>query len=158
LPVRFGRESPTMYVVNEAVTVVFNSIACDLARIRPDVGSKVWMIDVHAGVNHADGDVAAPRRDVPSLLGTDVCAGCARSERARRRIAQTGTAEADSDRLPAVLQAPHVGELRLVGRALDVAHVIGFGVEHVWARVERGDGLQGLFGCDLHDAQARHGV
>src|SRR5205085_11006363 len=113
LPVRFGREIPTMYVVNEAVTVVVNAIACDLARIHPDVGSKVWMIDVHAGVNHADGDVAAARRDVPSLLGTDVCAGCARSERARRRIAQTGTAEADSDRLPVVLQAPHVGELRL---------------------------------------------
>ena len=53
-------------VVDEAVAVVVDAVARHLARVGPQVGHQVAMRQVHAGVDHRHGDVAArdarPRR------------------------------------------------------------------------------------------------
>ena len=65
-------EIPAVNVVNKSIPIVINSVAGNLARIRPDVRLQVRMIYVNAFVNHSDDHVAAPCSRVPCGLGVDV--------------------------------------------------------------------------------------
>src|SRR2546423_913138 len=63
-----GYEVPSLYVVNESVAIVVNSVTSNLAGIRPYVRLQIRMIDVYAFVNYANDYVAAAVCDVPGLL------------------------------------------------------------------------------------------
>src|SRR5262249_24139846 len=91
-------EVPAVDVVDEAVAVVVDAVAGDLARVGPDVGGEVGVVVVDAGVDDRDDDAAARGDGVPRLGGVDVGVG-------------------DAAGLPGVVQAPEraVGVPRVVG-------------------------------------------
>ena len=56
-----------VYVVDEAVAVVVDVVAGDLAGIVPHVGGEVGVVVVDAGVDHADDDRSVSSRLIPRL-------------------------------------------------------------------------------------------
>src|SRR5262245_41523900 len=70
-----GEEIPAVDVVDEAVVVVVDAVAGDLAGIRIDVGGQVRVSEINAAVQHADDHRAAAGGDVPGLGSIDVRVG-----------------------------------------------------------------------------------
>ena len=59
---------PTMNIVYEAIAIVIDAVAWDLAGVCPNVVAQILVIDINATIQHADHDRAAARRNVPRLL------------------------------------------------------------------------------------------
>ncbi len=83
-------------VVDEAVGVVVNAVGRDLVDIDPHVVAQVRVCVVHTGVDDRNDRTVRPADPVPRLRRIDVRIG-------------------HSARQTAVVQAPHRGELRIVG-------------------------------------------
>src|SRR5262249_9769888 len=109
-------------VIHVAVVVVVDAVAGDLARVGPDVGGQVGVGVVHAGVEDGDDHTTGAGGDVPRLGGVDV-----------------GVRGAAG--LPGVVQAPHRGEVRVVGDLVDVQGVVGRRAQHERAGRVGGEGL-----------------
>ena len=122
------RKVVSVNVVHEAVAVVIDAVAGNLARIGPDVGGQVGMAVVDAGVDHAHNDRAAARRDIPSLWGVDV--GIDRAPR-----------------LPDVVESVELRERWIIGCRRDPRRAVA---------AERGDSHVGGE-ILLHGAQRRRG-
>jgi hypothetical protein len=112
-------------VVDEAVVVVINAVAGDLAGVDPDVGGEVGMGVIDAGVDDGHDDVAAAGGAVPGLGCVDVGV--------ERAAALSG-----------VVQAPQRAELRIVGDLVDLEAVAGNGGHDAGAGAIGGErGLDG---------------
>jgi hypothetical protein len=98
-------EVVAVHIIDVAVAVVVNTIAGDLARVRPDVRGEVGVRVVDTRVDHRDDHVGGLGDGVPGLGGIDVGI-----------VAPAG--------LPGVVQAPEAG-VEVVGRGLHAQQRIG---------------------------------
>jgi hypothetical protein len=102
-------EVPPRDVVHQAVAVVIDPVARDLARIDVEVVAQVGVRRVDTAVDHRDDHVARAGRDVP---------GAQRVEVVPRR----------APRLPRIAHHPLLREPRVVGDAIGVHDVVRLGV------------------------------
>src|SRR5205823_7675554 len=91
-------EVPAVDVVDLAVAVIVDTVARDLARVRPEVGREIRMCVHHAVVDDRDDDARAARGHVP---GRD----------------EVGVGADEAATLSGVPQVPLVGKHRVVGDA-----------------------------------------
>ena len=62
---------PAVYIVNVAVVVIVNSVVGNFARVGPNVGRQIGMIQLHRIVYHANHHTVNAGAKVPGLLGID---------------------------------------------------------------------------------------
>ena len=123
------REVPAVDVVDEAVGVIVDAVAGDLARVRPGVGRQVGVRVVDAGVDDRDDHAGGTGEDVPRLDGVDV------------GVHRAGGAAPVS--LAGVVHAPELAEHRVVRGLVGVEDIVRLRVLDV------GVGLEGRH--RLHD-------
>src|SRR5207249_4602230 len=111
-----------VHVVHEAVVVVVDAVAGDLAGVGPDVVAQVGVVVIDAGVDDGDDGGVIAGGLVPGLGGVDVGVG--------------GAAGLDG-----VVEVPLRGEPRVVGRQRDVDAVVGLGVEDAGLGTVGGQGV-----------------
>ena len=70
-----GDKVPAADIVDKAVAVVVDAVACDLAGVPPDIGSQVGMADVNPRIDDTDHHTAGARGDIPGLGGVDIGVG-----------------------------------------------------------------------------------
>ncbi len=107
-------EVPAADVVDEAVAVVVDAVAGDLAGVDPDVVGQVRVGVVDPGVDYRHDDVSASREEIPRVDSGDVCARYSAGE-------------------PRVVQAPLKMESRVVGQRLGLDEEVR--LEQLEARV-----------------------
>ena len=117
-------EVPAVHVVQEAVLVIVDAVAGDLARVGPDVGRQVGMRVVDAAVDDADDDRTIAGGDRPGGLGRDVGPG-------------------KTARLTAVVQSPQERVALVVRRQHGVQDIVRLGVFDMRVAAQPGDGLLG---------------
>ena len=98
-------EVPAVDIVTIAIPVIIGAVG-RLGGVAPDVGGKVGMPVVNAGIHHGDDHLGVAGGEAPGLRGRDVRAG------------QAG-----------VVEAPKPGEIGVVGRGvLGSDDIIRFGI------------------------------
>ena len=100
-----------MNVIDVSVPVVVNSVAWNLARVSPNVGCQIGVVELHAGVEDRDLDRPGTGAGVP-----------------RRRRSNA-------------LHSPKFVQSRIVRGHLDAQLVVGLRVTHVWGTLEHTEGL-----------------
>jgi len=93
-------EVPPVDVVDEAVPVVVDPVARDLAGVRPDVRHQVRVLQVHPRVDHRDQHIVRPDRHIPRPRD--------------RRVRPDHAHPAAGDVLTRVVQLPLIAEERIV--------------------------------------------
>ena len=115
-------EVPAMHVVDVAVPVVVDAVACTprarLARVRPDVRREIGVVPVHSRVDHRNDNRRASGRRRPGLGSVDV----------HVRGSRGGL-----HRLTGVVQAPELAEERIVRKRVDAVDGVRLG--ETYARV-----------------------
>ena len=105
-------------IVNEAVAIIIDPIARDLATVHPHVGSQVGMHVIHARINHRHYHLRRVHRPRHRACCQELHI---RSRRPRRAV----------HTLSGVLQRPHVRKARVIRRGGGMAQVVRLHRLHV---------------------------
>ena len=133
----FADEVPAVDVVFVAVAVVIDVVVGDLTGVRPLDRAEVGAVGAVAGIDVGDDDVGRADRPFPGRQHVDVVARFARGEAVQG--------------LAGVLQAPLLGEERIVGDRLDPAQEVRFGEDDGGVFFERPGRRRGAFSGDRLD-------
>src|SRR5215831_8841637 len=63
---------PSIYIVDETVPVVIDTVAGNFAGINPGIGCKILMSQLHAGIRYADDNAVVARCNIPSFWSINI--------------------------------------------------------------------------------------